>query len=749
MQDSAPRAEHRLPSRGSVSAAPDTVTLLNLAESVLRHRRIIILLVAICTAVGGCLALVIRPVFQADMLIQLDDGASLSTASGLFGDMATMFEDKSTPAAETQIIGSRLVLMRAMDKLRLHIEVVPGRWPRLARLQEGWFPRTEDAVGIEIFDVPAEHEEQAWLLTVISDRAWKLEGPGLDRPVQGDVGVDYSVPLEQGEAHVRISRLPAQPGAEFTVIRHSRLKTVARIRDGLDVQERVKQSGVLVATLRGHNPQRTSQLLREIGEQYIRQSVERKSEEAAQSLLFLDKQLPALKRQLEVAQERYTSMTVAHGIVDLTEEARLALRSVSDVKTQRLLLAQKREELATRFTREHVAIVAVDRQIEVLRQQEIALGRVVRGLPDLQRQVAQLTLDVRVATDLYTALLASAQQLELVKAGRVANARMVDMAVVPEDPIAPNRGLVLAVAMLAGVLAGLTVAMMKDWLAGGVTEPGEVERALGVNVLGVIPHSDCERRLARKNEGPSPRLLAITAPTDAAIESLRSLHTALRLSRQLQKQHVLLVTGGDPGAGKSFVASNLAVVLAATGLRVILLDADRRCGVLHQHFQLSMVPGVADAMANAGDFGTCVHRGVVPNLDVMCRGTSQPDDANLFEDIQPEALIAALRSAYDIVLVDAPPVLVNADAVLMARHADHVLLVARAGCSRLGDLDESCKRLRMCRAPVAGVILNGVTPQLGRYGSRYGGYQYGAELPRRRFAERLAALRNMSFRRAR
>jgi tyrosine-protein kinase Etk/Wzc len=485
---------------------------------------------------------------------------------------------------------------------------------------------------------------------------------------------------------------------------------------------------VIVAKLTGGDPQELRRTLEEVGNQYVRQNIERKSADAAQSLSFLHSQLPVLKARLDAAEERYTAMRNASGTVDLPEEAKISLQQSAEAKTALLMLQQKRAELATRFGSAHPGMVAMDRQIAALRQQQDALDRSLARLPDLQQQTARLMLDLKVDTDLYTTLLNNAQQLELVKAGKVGSVRIVDTPVAPEDPVKPKRPVVIAAGVLAGLLIGLVFAFVRDLLFNGVTTADEIERSTGLDVFASIPLSTAQGALNRgMSAGVSgTHLLAETLPGDVTVESLRSLRTALHVARFDGQPPVVLLTGAAPAAGKSFVAANLGALLATGGKRVLMIDGDMRRGHLQRYLGARAAPGFAELIAGSIDEATAVQRLDHPRLDFIAAGTAMlhPDELLMSERIQ--YLFDRFRALYDYVLVDAPPMLACADAALLGRTANMVLLVAKAGETRIGDLRESIKRLEQAGVRASGVVLNGVTARTTRcaYGSRYGDFRF-------------------------
>jgi tyrosine-protein kinase Etk/Wzc len=229
---------------------------------VVRYRWAIAGIVFICLMLGARVAFLARPVYKADMMIQLDDGSASSSARGWLGDAAALFDIKSSASAEAQIIASRLVVSRAVDTLQRHIEVSPRRAPLIGELaagmdgSNGWlrglglsgYAWGGATAKVAAFDVPPALEGKPFTLTAVSAQAWQLAGPGLDAPVQGDVGIERIVSSGAGEIRLAVSALDASPGTPFTLIRRSRLKVVDEVRKVLAVQERVKQSGIIVGT---------------------------------------------------------------------------------------------------------------------------------------------------------------------------------------------------------------------------------------------------------------------------------------------------------------------------------------------------------------------------------------------------------------------------------------------------------------------------------------------------------------------
>ncbi|WP_373422133.1 polysaccharide biosynthesis tyrosine autokinase [Burkholderia ambifaria] len=724
----------------------DEITLAGVIDTFVSHRWLIACVTAACVGAGTLYAFLSHPQYQADILLQIEDSGDASAAKSLLGDVSSLFDVKSTAAAEAQILASRLVVTRAVDDLRSYIDVQPKRFPVVGDFISRFTPDVARAgvpgiggyawgnerADLSRFDVPKPLEGDRFELTVLDGGRYRLSGPGLSAPVIGQHGRTETFRTADGPLVVELARADAQPGTRFTIVRQSRAETIDTLRRTLDVQEKVKQSGVIVATLRGPDPQRVQATLQAIASHYVRQHIERRSADAAQSLAFLNTQLPILKKQLQQAEQRYTDMRNAHGAVDLTEEAKLVLQQTADAKTRLLELQQKRDEMATRFASGHPDMIALDAQIGTLRRQQQDVEQQVKRLPDLQQNALRLMLDVKVDTDLYTALLGNAQQLELVKAGRTGSVRLVDAPTVPDEPVQPRRKVVIGAAALFGFVLGVALAFARDFLFCGVDSADEIERHLGMNVYATIPDSPEQRHVARRMaaHAPGPHLLSVRDPHDAAIESLR---TALRYAMQGARNNVLLLSGPAPGAGKSFVSANFAALLGASGARVLLVDGDLRKGYLHDYFGVAREHGFADVLSSDIAPHDAIHSGVAPNLDFISTGALQPNPDVLLTDERIAALLGEWSARYDAVVIDSAPILAVADAVVLGRHAGAVLLVARAGTTRLAELGEAARQLAHNGIATAGVLLNGVIPRAGRYGGRYGAYRYTryGDAPRR------------------
>lgn len=719
----------------------DSINLLDLLDVVLDQKMLIGAVTAIAILLGGGYAITATPIFQANTLIQVEDSKGSGLGS-LIGDAGSLFDIKSPATAEIEILRSRLVVGQAVSNLQLDLSVTPkyvpyiGQWMARGKtepstpgfLGQSGYVRGNESIRIGSFTVHPSQEGQRFSI-VLTQKGYELLSPDGDKLGQGNFEKPLSFTHEGLPGLLVVGGAVGQPGAEFYITRLSHLNVTEGLQQDMKIAEQGKQSGVLRTTLEGDNPQLITKILNEIGNLYVRQNIERKAAEAEKSLAFLGTQLPQLKIQLEDSEARFNQFRVQKGTFDLNQEASSLLRESVEQKIKLLDLQTKRKELEIRFTAQHPSIQALDSTIRDIQAQLRAMESKAKTLPGIEQDLLRLTRDVKVNNELYTNLLNSFQQLRLVKEGKVGNVRIVDVAVKPEKPVKPQRSLVLALSGVMGLLAGLGLAFLRNSLRPGIKNAEALEHSLGMHVFATIPLSAAQTQLDADTQGKKPgtHLLAALKPNEAAIESLRSLRTALQFAMLDAANNIVLISGPTPGIGKSFTSANFAAVLAAAGKRVVLVDADMRKGHIHQFFGLQRGVGLSELIAGTQPLAKVMHTAVAPGLDFVSTGTMPPNPAELLMSPSAQDLLKTLSAQYDIVLIDTPPVLAVSDTAILAPQAGTTFLVVRANVSSLGEVQEATKRLQQSGVTVKGVIFNGldITKRRYGYGSGYGyGYKY-------------------------
>lgn len=704
------------------------------------NRWLIASIAFVVTMIGASYAFLAKPVYEANMLLHVEEEGP-KESKNIMGDLSSMFDVKTSALSEMELVRSRLVVSRAVDNLRLYIHADPKRFPLIGTWLSGYNKQLStpgilgyggyswgaEKIDVAVFNVPDAMLNREFVLTAERDGQYRVSQKDLGIEFTGKLGTPGVFDTPKGQIELRVDKLAGKPGAQFLLNRSSRLGTIESIQNSLRVTEQGgKQSGIIGATLQGSDPQEIYAVLNEISKEYVKQNAARKTEEAEKSLAYLNKQLPEIKSQLEQAEAKYNAFRNSNGTVDLSEEAKITLQQSSAAKVKKLDLQQKRLELLTRYTSEHPLVQGIDSQLKEINGEINTMQERIKSLPMIEQNLVRLTREVKVNTDLYTALLNTAQQLKLITVGKVSNVRLIDAPMPPEKPVKPNRPVILALAVLGGLFLGVLVAFFRKSLYGGIDTPEQVERAVGVPVYATIPHSKRQKELYQQVNAKQQRvpLLAAVASEDAAIESLRSFRAALQFSMPTFRNNIVLISGATPGMGKSFVSANLAALMAATGKRVLLIDADLRNGLLHLYFGFGRQDGLSDAIAGARTPEQVIHRKVIENMDFISTGTLPPNPAELLLRPSFGAMLEKLSKEYDMVLIDAPPILAVADTLIIGSHVGAIYITTRAGITTPGEINESLKRLAQAGLSAKGVLFNDLKTRPGRYGYGYG-YGYG------------------------
>lgn len=703
---------------------------------VMEYRWLIAAITALCILLGVGFVFVQKPVYKADGLLQVEEkgGGGMSAA---LKDLQPLLGDSTTVSAEQEILTSRMVLGRVINRLKLDIEVQPKTFPvigsAIARRYNGSEPSSAlfgldsyawggETLQVDALEVPRSAEDKPLILTVGENGSFELFDEGGDTALKGFVGTRATA----GKFSIFVSNQMARPGTRFVLVRRSTESAVDLLRSNFTVKERGKKSGILETSFTGPDKEKIGLVLDDILKTYVRQNVERRSAEAENTLKFLETQLPALKREMDAAEAAYNAYRQSRGSLDLNLETQSVLQSLVEVDNQIVALRQERDELRQSFTAEHPRVQAVDQRLQRLKERRGQFDADVNKLPDTQQKVLRLARDVEVSTTLYTNLINTAQQLKVSKAGTVGDVRILDQAAVSRRPVGMTAPTVIAIATFLGLIASLCIVWIMRALRVVVEDPETIESQLGLPVYATIPHSAEEAAIVRRGKGRKDggELLAIRNPEDDAIESLRGLRTTIHFAMMDAPHNSLLITGSSPGLGKSFISKNLGAVLANAGQRVVIIDADLRKGHINKEFNLRRETGVSEYVVGSVTLEDIVKPTSVPNLWVVTTGQIPPNPSELLMHQRFEQLLEHLGNQFDTLIVDAPPTLAVSDAAIIGRMTGATLMVARAGRHPVAELEQSVRRLNHAGVQVKGFVFNDLNTDRQKYRYGYKGYVY-------------------------
>lgn len=333
-------------------------------------------------------------------------------------------------------------------------------------------------------------------------------------------------------------------------------------------------------------------------------------------------------------------------------------------------------------------------------------------------QLAIKEKEVEAAGDLYQTVSARLQSAGLSAGLAATNIQRLDMAHEPAFPSSPRKAIYFGVSLLAGLVLGLVLAYVLDRIMDRVESESRIESALGVPVLGVLPRVSTDAVLHPGSQGAATNA---TQNEDAInyLEACRAVRSSIMFSRE-GGVHSIVITSAGPGEGKSTVAENLSTVFARSDRSVLLIDADLRRPVLARRLGIASPRGLTDilvGMVKPEDVIRPVegHEG----LFLLSAGTISPHAGELLDSQHMTDLLQDLKQRFSMLVIDTPPVVMVTDATVLAKTADQLIVVARAGVTRERDLQEVVRITRRAHLRISGIILNAAKAAGSYYSSRY------------------------------
>jgi capsular exopolysaccharide synthesis family protein len=335
-------------------------------------------------------------------------------------------------------------------------------------------------------------------------------------------------------------------------------------------------------------------------------------------------------------------------------------------------------------------------------------------------QLGVLMAQARSSRELYDLLYARLQEANIDAGNSATNVTIADPARPPGGPYLPQPVLFIVIGFLGGLFLGVGLAYLLESQDDTLTDSFQVETVSNLPVLGMIPFHRMEVK-PREGALATESSAFLIAPEGATAESFRSLRSGLTLSGVGRKLRVLSITSALPGEGKSYLAYNLGLAFAATGLKVLIIDADLRRPRQHALFRVPREDGLADVLAGQKSFDEVltVHP-VEPNLTLLSAGRQSPLASELLGAGEIGKVFEEARERFDMVLVDNAPVLPVADAIIVGTQCDGTIGVLRAGRTSRKALRRFVLTLARNHIHILGIVIEAVDMSASEYRSVYG-----------------------------
>ncbi|EPJ9743516.1 TPA: polysaccharide biosynthesis tyrosine autokinase [Klebsiella oxytoca] len=708
----------------------DEIDLGRLIGELIDHRKLIISVTALFTLLALVYALFATPIYQADAMVQVEE----KQANAILSNLSQMLPDSQPQSApEIALLQSRMVLGKTVDDLNLQViikndyfPVIGAGWARLIGEKPGSISVSRFFVADKGDDEPITAQ-----LSILDKTHYSLSVEGFDE-LKGSVGEL----IEKDGVTIKVDSINAPVGSKFNISLISRLKAITELQKVLSVVDQGKDTGMLSLTLTGDNPILIKKIIDSITENYLAQNIARQAAQDQKSLEFLTNQLPKVRMELDSAEDKLNAYRRKSDSVDLSLEAKSVLDQIVNVDNQLNELTFRESEISQLYTKEHPTYKALMEKRKTLQEEKAKLNKRVSNMPETQQEILRLSRDVESGRAVYMQLLNRQQELNIAKSSAIGNVRIIDNAVTQPKPVKPKKVIVVLIGLIFGGVISVGLVLLRVLLRRGIESPEQLEE-IGINVYASIPVSETFAKKViqapgwrKKEQTEYQSFLALENPADLAIESIRGLRTSLHFAMMEARNNVLMISGASPNAGKTFVSTNLAAVIAQTGKKVLLIDTDMRKGYTHKLFKVSNENGLSDFLSGKTELSRTIKTIADVGFSFISRGIAPPNPAELLMHRRFGELISWASQNYDIIILDTPPILAVTDAAIIGHYAGTTLLIARFEQNTTKELEVSYKRFEQSGVMVKGCILNGVVKKASSYygyGYSHYGYSYKDE----------------------
>ncbi len=720
------------------SLAPDLEPILLRMINVIRRRFKIVLLIFFLSLLSAWSFISLQtPIYQAVVTLDLSRAAEQGQSS----------EDI------VEILKSRSLASQVVQQMNLDWQVAslsPG-----LDIEIGRFAVSRDIPGLRmvIDELP---------LYKVSDLGGRFVGEGRSGEPFRAAGIDLLLDIRKGQA-----------GQQLTIEHRPNLVNAEELISNITVVHRVGDGNIVRIISSGPVPEQTRDLANALIETYRAQRLS----QANQSLLEIEAQITETREALNIVSKDLHNVSQQAGFVGLTRDADTLAgnlvqleREQSQLKGQRLKverafvqlqqslkdgsvflppvfnefphivevslrlaeLRARQKELLIEFTPAHPDVAEIqdainETQSNLLGRYAAVINELDNGIESLDARIAEnsaridslpeaelLRLEMRRSTQ--AEILASLQQrqrtLQLEQALVADLVRIVDPAVTPRTPVWPDKRKIFAVSGVAGLLLGFLAALLLSVADRRFNTVEEIQAKLKLPIYGVIP------RIPDVDVEPGVPV-AVQIPKAPVVEAFRALRTRLHFVTNREKHQIILVTSSLPGEGKSTTSTNLAVVLAQTRAKVLLIGCDLRRPSLHEMFGQTNVPGLVDLLND--DRQDAIRHIASPRIDFLPAGSIPLNPSEILDSGRMRNFLDTVRSRYDYVVIDAPPVLPVTDAQILSPLADVTLAVIEPCRVPEKAAMQMVESLQSVGAKISGVVIN---DRMGRGFRYYGSYNY-------------------------
>ncbi len=509
--------------------------------------------------------------------------------------------------------------------------------------------------------------------------------------------------------------------ASFTPF--SRAKDPASMLTQMVSVDAVRGTKLVDISCTSTKPELAARIANAVADAYLKINLERRRELTVGGGRWLQDEVQKMEERMRTSQLKLLEFRETHSNVDLgLENQNSVLQRLQALNTALNKTREDRLDAELKYREKHPTLqelLAKERELQLaLFEQEQKILEQNR----LSIEVNTLLRETKTSETIYNILLTRLKELSVQEGIQSNNAMVVDQAQVPAFPIGPARARQITFFLIFGFMLGSTVALTREFLTETVRTRQDFERLLEIPFLGYIPLMAAEKGRGR---GGQPYLLRLRHSKTGVAETLSSIRTTLEFILPSAPSHLLLVTSAVPQEGKTTTSANLAIALHELGRKVLLVDTDMRRPSLHRAFNLSLEPGLSTYLQGTASEQELIQTPEsVEGLSVVSAGLTPAQPADLLSSPQFRTLLEGWSRQYQYVLIDSPPVLVSADASVLATCVEGVIYVLRANRTHSELAMTAKQRLLDVGAKLVGGVLNGARLEMERGYRYYYSYRY-------------------------
>jgi polysaccharide biosynthesis transport protein len=438
--------------------------------------------------------------------------------------------------------------------------------------------------------------------------------------------------------------------------------------------------------------------------------------------------LQALERQLGQAQSQYEPKHPA--VLSLqarVSEARKLVRGkvaaalpFKSAEVKRFELGPTQQGLMDTLIKAETMRKGLKDRLSTISQQRSGYAQQAKILPGLEQRTRELERDLTAAESTFQALLKSLQETQVTENQTIGNARVIESAQIPEDPIAPNKPAAIAAGGLAGILLAIALIYLLEVSDTRIRRVEEVREILDYALLGTIPMLVPSEDATKEYE----QLPVLSNPRSMQSEAYRMVQANLKFLSSDKPVKVITLSSAVPLEGKSTTSANLALSMAQLGQRILLVDCDFRRPMQHHIWQLPNATGLSNLLVGQISNGVGIQHVVTQGLDVITSGVLPPNPLGLVDSQHMIDLVHQWTMEYDFILIDSPPIRIAADAIVLSKISDGLVLVARPDVLDRSSAIITKENLAQSGVNILGLIINGVNPGNELYDYSYFQHYY-------------------------